>query len=1062
MADYFAHACRFLARITITTVTICAATACGTVANPGSLHQPAAPATPILFWNAPSPITYGTALGAQQLNASANVPGTLIYTPSAGSILQPGKQLLSVHFQPSSARYSASTLSANITVLAPTTLSLNPHDQSIFVGETATLLPEITYSDGTQRLTGDGVLWNSNQPTILAVSSEGVASCVGVGVARIEAQITDVNGAAMVACTPTIRQISQQPFSTLPDEFVGPFPNWVNVKTTFGAIGDGVADDTAALQSALNSVGYHHGQPETVWIPAGTYRITNTLSLTAKQLGVVVVGEDPTTTKLVWDGPSTGAMFATHSALCAAIARITLDGSDRADTGLDLNNDPGATFSYNNRVYDSSFTRMKYGIRIGFAGETFIDRVRFTAISEAGVSTENYNALDVFVRDSYFEHCTRGLTNKIVQGHFHVYSSVFLGSSIADMEVDGPNYFSERGNISVGSHAFFVHIASRLEAAEITLEDNLIVDSTSSPVVMDDGQLMLIDNTILLPVSANYPIVATISSNPPDLFVIGNTLSHIPLSLAQTPRSISFENNVVPRGRFNIVPPSPAPFLPNRHRPRLDLPIGSGARQIQQALDWASTLAGERPVVHLPYGAYGIDKTLVIPAGSDVQVVGDGYVYGTILYSQGVGNAPVFHLEDPARATFRQIVIDEGSAPATGFQIDVKDIPGSRVVTSGTTVRPGTGIRLNGLDHVIVEARSTDVTAIHHAFDVIGGDVSVSGAYTFGRFSLFGGDSQSTAIDGTEFDVRSRGNITLQEDWHDGAAPSPLYANLNGSGTVTIQGSEIGTPGTPGTDPFRINGFNGSISILSFALENSPIHIFGDTSQTRSLVLGGLEIDHNYRGPLVSGPANSGNVAALNRHWYVDPPCPCSWNLEPDRASIDPAFIKEMLSRIRGIRPAPLELSDSELTDVRFDGVSVGGTGSDSVGIQVNPIDLPAAQSFLIEAAAGRGVLDDIAEIARIDAAGSQGTSWTFKSLDDGTVLLVDATTGLVLDSDLSVRAASGDLSQKWFVRFLGGGTFSICGEWSGLCLLPGESGELVSAPPGGFGGWKISPTPNS
>jgi hypothetical protein len=30
-------------------------------------------------------------------------------------------------------------------------------------------------------------------------------------------------------------------------EFIGPFPNWADVKRDYGAIGDGRADDTAAL-----------------------------------------------------------------------------------------------------------------------------------------------------------------------------------------------------------------------------------------------------------------------------------------------------------------------------------------------------------------------------------------------------------------------------------------------------------------------------------------------------------------------------------------------------------------------------------------------------------------------------------------------------------------------------------------------------------------------------------------------------------------------------------------------------------------------------------------------
>jgi len=40
-------------------------------------------ATPTITWSAPAAITFGTPLGATQLNATANVPGTFVYMPAA-------------------------------------------------------------------------------------------------------------------------------------------------------------------------------------------------------------------------------------------------------------------------------------------------------------------------------------------------------------------------------------------------------------------------------------------------------------------------------------------------------------------------------------------------------------------------------------------------------------------------------------------------------------------------------------------------------------------------------------------------------------------------------------------------------------------------------------------------------------------------------------------------------------------------------------------------------------------------------------------------------------------
>ena len=47
-------------------------------------------ATPTITWATPADIVYGTALSATQLNATASVPGTFVYTPAAGTVLNAG------------------------------------------------------------------------------------------------------------------------------------------------------------------------------------------------------------------------------------------------------------------------------------------------------------------------------------------------------------------------------------------------------------------------------------------------------------------------------------------------------------------------------------------------------------------------------------------------------------------------------------------------------------------------------------------------------------------------------------------------------------------------------------------------------------------------------------------------------------------------------------------------------------------------------------------------------------------------------------------------------------
>ena len=100
---------------------------------PASVMYTVGKATPVITWANPASITYGTALSATQLNATASVAGTFAYSPVAGTILSPGTQTLSTTFTPTDA-VDYATASKNVslavtqasTTTTITSLSPNP------------------------------------------------------------------------------------------------------------------------------------------------------------------------------------------------------------------------------------------------------------------------------------------------------------------------------------------------------------------------------------------------------------------------------------------------------------------------------------------------------------------------------------------------------------------------------------------------------------------------------------------------------------------------------------------------------------------------------------------------------------------------------------------------------------------------------------------------------------------------------------------------------------------------------------------------------------------------
>jgi alpha-tubulin suppressor-like RCC1 family protein len=112
------------------------------------------PATSVILWTNPSAITYGTVLGATQLNATSDgVAGIFAYTPPSGTTLNVGAgQTLSVTFTPTdTTNYNSATSTVSVTVNKADATITWPSASAITYGQT---LVSSTLSGGTSTPTG--------------------------------------------------------------------------------------------------------------------------------------------------------------------------------------------------------------------------------------------------------------------------------------------------------------------------------------------------------------------------------------------------------------------------------------------------------------------------------------------------------------------------------------------------------------------------------------------------------------------------------------------------------------------------------------------------------------------------------------------------------------------------------------------------------------------------------------------------------------------------------------------------------------------------------------------
>jgi Pectate lyase superfamily protein len=699
------------------------------------------------------------------------------------------------------------------------------------------------------------------------------------------------------------------------NEFTGPFPSWANIKTAYGAKGDGVADDTTAFARAFADLGTTVQTRKVLYIPAGTYKITSRVAMRSR-ISVSVIGESAETTKIVWAGnPAPGkpedCMFLLDGVAYSRVNRLSFEGPSGM-IGIRQSWSGGNYFDSGNEYADNVFRGLGWGILGGDFGqgaaETSVLRCRFYNISQAAVSVNNWNALDWWVRDCFFQNCKYGVTNRgrydthndDGSGNFNVYSSTFVGSTAADIYVGNTGIFNVRWNTSVNSKVFFHTLSGWTNGGPITIQGNRIVDTIDrhSINVQNQGPLTLVDNIIRSRSSVSSQAVRHDGGGwPADTLAVGNTFT-CNQPIVAVGRFTEVDTTVVAPSAIDGSQPAPVAFEAKVTRPVIEVPAGANGAALQNAINQAAALNGQRPVVHLS-GDYTIMQTLSVPANTDLQLMGDGF--GTVIIWGGPeGSMPMIRISGPTKVTLRDFQV-KSFAKANGIVIENIDHAGARIFMQQviTGFCREHGLLVDHVEHALIEGH--DFQHQQHT----GNGVTVrGGGGGGGRVNLFAGASSNN---GLSYEVSEGAKLLVEDFWYETPDTSlTRFLRVSGNGTFTQQGGRVALA-SGSTPAFDITNFQGTAAILSLQSDDR-IAVSGNGFGGKVLVAG-LQHDNT---ALFSNSSSAQTAAVHNRYYSGG-----SWPIDTIGTS-DHTFVRNALAHSRAQKPSRISSAPTNFTDARL------------------------------------------------------------------------------------------------------------------------------------------------
>lgn len=883
-----------------------------------------------------------------------------------------------------------------------------------------------TYSDGsTGDVTANATI--SADPAIAAIAGDGTVLCNHPG----QSAIAFGYGGATVssAFTCVIRSMPQHVgFVESAETFEGPFNSWVNLKTAFGAAGDGLTDDTAAFQAALDAI---HEKPAVLWIPRGTYVITKPLRL-AGTANTTILGENPLTTTLQWEGSPGATLITFQGCMGLNFGRLSLDGSSQAAELLELTwDDVSNYYPTRNFIHDSRFLNVGTGVHTGWAGETTIDRVHFDHNTVAGISLGDFNALNFNIVDSLFTNNAIGVTNSYGAGAFNISNSVFQGSTQSDISIGNTGPFSFRNNLSVGSRRF-LQTAMTGAPASILIQNNVIYNPITDPLYIGNpGSLSLIDNNFVHLASGLHLLVGGAAS-PLTFMALGNTYAVSEpyagylgkYTALDEAASLSVEN-------VSWVVPSEVYVPQHSGRTVYDLPSSVSASELQATLSGAAQKGG---VIHLPAGTYHLAQTLEIANGSNIELDGDGAI--TDIAASPDLNGPMIKVQS-GQVVFRDVQFSSStsSASQSSVEIDVPDLPSSRVECDecATNATAGSGFSMDGVDQALLVMKVGTMNASGSGFaEVIhGGPLQQGGNTTLGRTNNY-----MTSM--SELQLDEAGSLLVEDGWHDSGQGQTQFT-VGDQSRLTVQGGTIYVPSS--NAPLgALWGSQGSLNLLSTEL-NSYVEA---ASSSQAQIFIGNSIQFSQSSAMSQHGEQESDINDWSAPANASPVALAAAPLTPTIAEAGFATARTQL--LPSSKPYQAGSTSIRLSRVVTDGsgIHVAGVPSSSQGDAYELVG--ASSSGVSQAECSTGTESQLFGPWQL-SKDADGSFTLFQSSGTLTEALVanGAALGVIVGPASSARS-------RWIISPYGDGTYQLFNRATGDALTLTQDGCISASANGGSG----------